>query len=421
MAKLSLSNLDLIELQVFLEHIRLGPDHVKLLLNKKQFSEVIELGYITLQQLKEVKTDKNEKFGNLALVLNTIITGSFGAWMGLSGSMELDLGSPVIFVTITLVTCLLCGAIGYNKYQLIKEQSANAIKQQKFANLEINILSRIQVELQKKIYKLEGDLYRAVEDEVVKHNQKPTKFVRTEEDSEVWLQELSNFMQQRLEEVSSSSINDILKKEWETSYKKIKKILQTHFEFINQLSSDPLKQHEREKIKKRHKSSSGLELLIDPALSVPEEPHLPSWIDKNKRAIIVNLAPTLLGGFGSMFVFVGGIPDIAQAFGCEECYAFLTHFYARLVEIGLAILITFYFGFAHLYSSRKSAQRAGYLTKTKQSITNQETAILAKNAQVKMLYKIKYILSGMFSNTRIWSFETSLAQTNDHSILSEKR
>lgn len=407
MDKSLLPNLNLVELQIFLEHIRLGPDHVTKLLNKKQFSEVLELGYITQEQLREVGTNKIEKIGNVALVLNTIITSSFGAWMGLSSCMGLTLGSPVIFATVTTMTCLLSVAIGYNSYQMIKEQAAGAIKRQKFANLELKILSRIQIEWQKKIMKLEAKLYSAVEGEIITEKKAPANSLKSEEEVEAWLKQLKTIMDHRLQDVANYRLHRLMRREWSIDFKKITKILKTHLEFINQLSTEPGK--EEEQFLKKRKNISGVELLIDPTLNVPKtDPRVPSWLEKNGKALLVSLAPTLLGGFASMFVFIGGIPNIVKAFGCESCYAFLTHFYAGLIEVGFAILITLYLGFAHLYSARKAAQRRGYLTKTKQAITNQETAILAKNSHVKMLYKVRYILTRMFSRYQILPFETQL-------------
>lgn len=114
MTRFLLPNLNLVELQIFLEHIRLGPDHVKKLLNKKQLAEVLELGCLTQEQLNEVSTDRIEKIGNVALALNSMLTSTFGVWMGLSGCMGLDLGSTIVFSTVTSIACVLSVSLGYS-------------------------------------------------------------------------------------------------------------------------------------------------------------------------------------------------------------------------------------------------------------------------------------------------------------------
>lgn len=103
----------------------------------------------------------------------------------------------------------------------------------------------------KKIYKLERKLYHAVQEEVRADNQSSTKCPKSEEEMLLWLGQLKTCMQQRLQVESTRSLPHVLKKVWGSEFKKITKILKTHFKLVMhksinwsmKISSNPIELH----------------------------------------------------------------------------------------------------------------------------------------------------------------------------------
>jgi hypothetical protein len=160
---------------------------------------------------------------------------------------------------------------------------------------------------------------------------------------------------------------------------------------------------------------SFLKLLTDPAFAIPKfRTSTPSWFKGNVGSIMLGLIPTIWGGFASMFVFVGGFPNIARELGLISVANFLIQPWARVIELMLALTVTLYFGFSSLHLSRKLFQRKQLLEKTQKEITNEETRMLEKNHKLQLLSKVKMQIQKVVSIFNVLKkIDISLIKTNE--------
>jgi TRAP-type C4-dicarboxylate transport system permease small subunit len=86
---------------------------------------------------------------------------------------------------------------------------------------------------------------------------------------------------------------------------------------------------------------------------------------------------------------VGGIPNIARELGFVNLANFLIQPTSRVVEIAIALLITCYFAFSFIYSSKKNWQRQTVLEQIKTELLDLETQLLECSHRLTILYKVK--------------------------------
>jgi hypothetical protein len=173
--------------------------------------------------------------------------------------------------------------------------------------------------------------------------------------------------------------------------KKIKKIIKIYY------TSSKDDKHERNKFGKNNSDvdikSLFLHALSEPAQFKPQrENGKLSWLRSNFLTLLVGFIPTLLGGFASMFVFLSGGITLINEFGLAWLALLLKNPLARFIELSLALALTFYYGFSHVYNNRKSFLRHQELKHTQGIIIKKEEKVIHLNAQVNFLRKIIYLL-----------------------------
>ena len=134
------------ELILLQKHIELGKERLVTLLGKQGFQELLQLGKPKQGTLNELKEDNAEISGIALLTVNTILTGTFGGWMGFSAVMEFDLSSRWAFWMIFSLAILVGAAIGYQNFRFTKQAGERAVQTLKLLELKLDILEEIQVE-----------------------------------------------------------------------------------------------------------------------------------------------------------------------------------------------------------------------------------------------------------------------------------
>ena len=98
----------------------------------------------------------------------------------------------------------------------------------------------------------------------------------------------------------------------------------------------------------------------------------------------------------------------ALKFRLEEVQDMTAH---HLIEIGFAFLVTCYFTFAFLYSSRKSWQHEQLLKIVEKEIANEETFLLENSNKLEMMIKVKMYTQKLISTfTIVRKMEQTIGQ-----------
>lgn len=386
-----LEDLNFSELQLLFEHLRLGTDHLKQLLTPEQYTDLLKWYRLEEDQRDQIATNKAEKTGNLALIINTILTSTFGAWMGLSGCLGKSLGSTITFVIVIAIAFVTSSLIGYVSLKYTKNQARQAVATQKLYNLQLRILQLLNQKLDKKIQDSSTYLHTAVflleqdkEQAIISEN--PSQTFDSTLEAFTWLENLKHALKNRLEHFNHTTVYLLYWSELNKIINHVRKIFAKNIHFVENLADEQMD-------KNRQMDTTQiafLKILTDPAFAIPKfKGFSTSWIKGNLRGIILGLIPTIWGGFASMFVFVGGIPNILREFGFLSTAQLLTEPWARVVELALAITMTVYFGFSSLYLARKVSQRRLALEKTQKEIANEESESLEKNHKLQLLFKVK--------------------------------
>jgi hypothetical protein len=390
-SKQYLEDFDLRQLEILFKHVSLGHDHLKTILTKKQLADLFEWGDIRDEHKRQILATKAEKLGNMSLIINTILTSTFGAWMGLSGCIGFGLGSYKALTIISIIAFFVSGLTGYMSLNTTKQQAKLAIENQRLLNLQFRVLKAIISKVKEKINKQIQYLNSAI---VILGGMNTTDEVRKEfafetlETTYEWFEQLEVALQSRMEEVKGSSAFEFYQNQINQILYQIKKTFAKHIKYLENLSLTQQKINRNTQIMP---SLPFLKILTNPAYGAPKYHQRPvlAWTKDNFTRILLGLTPTIWGGFASMFVFVGGIPNIARELGYTQLANFLIQPSSRVVEIGMALSVTSYFAFSFLYSYRKSWQRQSLLDQTTNEISTEETHLLEYSHKLNTLYKIK--------------------------------
>lgn len=385
---MELNDLSYLELHILLEHLRLGLDHLKKYLEPEQLNKLLSNGRLDQAQKETIAADTAEKAGNLALVINTIITSVFGAWMGLSGFIGLNLGSVVALLIVVVIAALISGTIGYHSFVLVKAQAKQAMQQQRLNNLQIKVLQLIQEKRKQSVEKVIAYINQTANQinqsfaSEQGHYLRETCFDKKNEILE-WLQSLKKLIDAKIRQHRDVEIFQIYIHDLKVAVQKLRRMLAKNLEITEDFT-------EKSASNKQQTNGSFIKVLTNPTLITPKKtPVKHTWWRVNLRAITVGLAPTLLGGFASMFVFLGGGPSISNALKLYQLEALLTSMPAKLVEFFIAVCLTIYFGYSHIHTNRKSFERRQELEHAEKQIVNFEKTLIEYNAKLNMLMKVK--------------------------------
>ncbi len=332
-----LDGLSLLELNSMLKNLRLGDEHLKKLLGDEKYQALHKS--MAEDELKDgwFQPTKLEHIGGISQVLNTIISSTFGSWLALAGAMgfgSLSLTALVFAVAIAFTLSLL-GAI--SSYKVLQMAIIEKLKKYRVFALEYRLLCEINKKLCDNILELAKEL----------------------KDIPSRCQYSFDYDPSSVGSVSSWS------KEMELSLERDHIQLKNQPDFMSLLKKS-------KSIKKNSTSEIGSEWIKDEYLNIGKD-----------------LLSVTIGGFASTFVYSTGIPDIAKQLDYYQLHQQLTTPTARVCELLLAILLTAFFIFTHLYSSRKNYYRDKNSEKTEDSVTKEEAIMLESEATISLLQKMK--------------------------------
>src|SRR5579883_564925 len=387
-----INKLNFLELRILLEHIRLGKDHLEKYLTNAQLERLLGYGELSNNQYADIKPDPLERKGNFMLMLNTIFTCILGAWLAAIGFMGVGLGPYKIqLLFITCIAALIGGYFGYTSFKKTYTDAKDAVTNQKLNNLQLVILELMRRKRKIIIRKIITYLNNTLLD--INKNEKKSDLntwydFSSKKDILDWLNQFDNLISTKIKSLSSQKAYSICCEQITNIQSQLKKSLKKNIKKI-----EPKTQHREDK---RKKNNSFIKVLTNPTIAIPKEPVItPSWLKNNFFLLLSGLIPTALGGFGSLFVYFGGLPALAKEFGIFSIENILKEPEVKILVFSIAIGITLYFAYSFIHANRKSFKRDQELRKTYKLITNQESTLLELNAKLNILRKTKQHLKNV--------------------------
>lgn len=396
MAALNFEDLNLFQLDILLGHLRLGEPHLKKILNTNQFKELIQRGLLKVAQHDKIQSNKKEKSGSVALVINTVVTSVFGAWMGFSGFMGLQL-SWIMLVSMTILALIISAIAGYYSFKLTAVRAKAAINAQKIYNMQLAVIKLMLTKKKEQIDSYINYLNHTLQ---YFHNNTPgcqkenlNYFsFENKEDFSNWFADLQDVITKKAKLIREEEIYAFYAERLEEIYRNLEEIIQNN-PAASSCTAPPILAAAIEPKEKPttclDENSSFLQVLADPAVRPKPSRKKKSWLSKNILPLIAGLIPTILGGFASMFVVLAGGPDLAKQLGLKAIENFLHNPKARAVEFSIALMLTIYYGSAFIYNNYKAFLRDEEAEKTKKDIVHQEQQVIDLENKYILLQKIK--------------------------------
>lgn|GEM_PF-1629648 len=384
---IQLENLNLMELNILLGHLRLGEYHLKNLLGKQKYTCLLAQGSLNSDQNFKIQTNRAEKSGNIALVLNTVITSIFGAWMGFSGFLGLHLNSVPMLITIILLALFVSITVGFLSFKLTTQNSKKAIHNQKIHNLQLNVLELMVSKKEEVVLSLIKYLnysLRYVQEHSGLKADSDNEFLEFNDFPcyEQWTKKISSALNAK---INANKNNIFYNFYCERLIKIIKKI-----ENIIQSNQSTFISHKELLPEKQSCSNLYTDLLANPVNS-KSMPRYASktWLRAHFTSLLGGLIPTFLGSFASMFVFLSGGPNVAREFGKLTLETAIRQPNARLIEFSLAISLTLYYSVSFIYNNFKMYLRDQEIEKTRKIIMQRENELFEFDNKYNTLIRMK--------------------------------
>lgn len=405
MANINLSNFKIEELQIILGHLKLGKEHLKKQLPPEQFKELENYGFAAKREENEWKVDKTEKLSHVAIILNSIITGIFGVWMGLAAVLDIDVNSKLEYVSGASLIC--GGLMGIAILILNKKESQNALSSQKLQNFESQIFETIYQKQKEKLVELIEVLKKKYEEICHKAPEKIPASFEKKEDFASWFYlfhqgihlRLNEFPKEKIFQYYRDEVLQILKKTEDSFIEKGELVgdFATALNKENMPTSDPEKTYH-----------SAVEILINPSLSIPtkQKNKKTLWCKQEIFGLLFALFPFMLGAFGSILMWCNSTSLLPKIFNLEAFWD--SSQCSPYVKVVIAIFFTLNFTFFYYYSQKKSFQRKQNFELKTQGLLNQEAKV------VQMTQRLNLVL---FLDSRIEEMIKFLESSNIFKIV----
>ncbi|MDF2529524.1 MAG: hypothetical protein K0Q57_404, partial [Gammaproteobacteria bacterium] len=213
-----LKELSVLELNTMLKHIRLGQEHLKKYLKGKQFNELLDLASLDEKQKKRISSDNQEKAGNIAVVLNAVITGTLGAWLGMSGYLGFKLGSIPVLISILVFCALVSGWIGYVSYKVTSKKAKDMRVTKKLRLIELQIIRIINEQRHKDIESTANMIVHKltqIDSSLKEDKAKQAELLELlayKEDFAAWLHELESIVNKYFSTQADSKLHRVVQK-----------------------------------------------------------------------------------------------------------------------------------------------------------------------------------------------------------------
>lgn len=352
-----LHNLSAKELMSILRHVQLGHDHLSKKLTKGDYKCLLSIGTLSNNQIAKIENDKQEKIGNVSVVVNVILTSCFGAWLGFNAFNESSITS--IFAFVVIFAAIGFGLLtGYLSYTLTSKQAILSSRMQELYNVQRIIIEIITNKRQNKIEivrKKIHTLLQNIQSELYKNN---------DTSEQRMIDNLTNLISCQIEQ---------------PYYNLIVKSFVNISTFTKKLKVEDKSKHSAEEdsfnssdfiLNNSLTNAAYIKILTKTDYTTKNQiPRVDTWLRSNIVGIWVGLLPTFLGSFASMFVFLNGLPALFS--GLSLNFGFSTEAIYTLKEstLLLAFSISVYFAYSHIHSNYKAFKRTRQLESSENLIS----------------------------------------------------
>ncbi len=351
--------LSLIELNILLQHLRLGLPHLQKQFNSSQLDELLNLEKLCDAEREGLKPTAPEKSGSFTLIINMVFTSILGTWIGTAGFMGFNAERSDVLITIIIIAIILSLYLGYYNFQNKKKDIKKAFDIQKLHNLELTTIKLMCERYKKNIRHIISYLNQAhhkvfpnKEENLSELSLEIQETFSLKKDIEPWLNNLSHILEKKLEKLKGNVLYNIYENEVKLYELHIKKDLSPN------LKTDPSNNGQWLIESKKPSQYTPIELLTSPYFTSSQSLFSASeWVKSHFLSILKDFIPTLVGGFSSIFLYFGGSSALAKAFGNESVEEALKQSYFKWAALITAVLITLYFGYAFLQDKYKSYER----------------------------------------------------------------
>lgn len=353
----ALRQLTLFDLNMLLENVRLGPEHLKKMLAPEQLKELLSMIEMSKDQKQNIKLDSLEKLGNATLVINTILTTILGTWFGLAGFMGIGFRSLNTLILLTLLSAITSGYLGVRNYKIVKKTYRDSLLAMKLKNFEKHVIYLIFKKRRRYLHKklkFINQLTTQSEPKIELTN----KFDKCPQINLSWLNNLKsqNPYALKIQKIENIFLkNNLLPKQPE-----IHALMDQSFKTI---------------------LTKKFAINIKPTSSI-------FWWKGKVGEILIGFIPTFFGSFGAFFVYFAGIPDAIKKLGLNHLDSFLKNTHFKAFEILVASLLACYFTVTYLNNHRKSAKRKIELNKIQNRIVNLEICLAQEERRIEIVMQI---------------------------------
>ncbi|MDF2941032.1 MAG: hypothetical protein K0R66_1674 [Gammaproteobacteria bacterium] len=396
----SLENLSILELNTMLKHVRLGKEHLIKHLKIKQFNNFLKLASLNEKQKERIHSDKQEKVGNVIVILNAVITGILGAMLGLSGYLGFKLSSAPILIGTISFCALVSGWIGYVSYKITYKKARETAISKKLHLIELRLVKIINEKRQIEIGQLANkivDVLCQLDNSLQNDEQRRQQFVQmltSKEDMSKWDEILEVIVRQQLFSRASDKIEALIQEKIEKVLVAIKKLAEKldsqHAALGEDDSASESDYSFADYVADRSVSyATYIKVLTTPGLETDKVVQKPvKWFKSNLVAILAGMGPVLAGSFGSMFVFLNGTPEILKSFGKHNIVNIFLAPHAKLIGLIMAIALISYYGYSYIYSNYKNFSRQKEVEKTEKNIAEENAVLLKISVRHSVLAQI---------------------------------
>jgi len=135
---------------LILKHVEEDPTELKYFLSREKYRKVIRLYQLSPKTIQDLKINQFEKNGWIILLLNGVITGIFGAWLGIISFIGLELDSLNTFYFLIFLSIFICILVSYFANQYQKKFSSETISKIKCNLAKLKVYRLLNISLNKK-------------------------------------------------------------------------------------------------------------------------------------------------------------------------------------------------------------------------------------------------------------------------------
>lgn len=381
MNRININNFEIEQLQIVLEHLKLGRNHLERQLTPKQFKELESYGTISRHEKSVFKINKMEEFSHLAMVLNSVITGILGVWMGFAATMEIDASANIILVAGISLFCGGIMSVGI-LFSKMKETRRN-MSYQKLQIFESNVFSAIYQKQKERLNKCVENLkkrYRQIEGKEIE--KEPETFEK-KADFFSWFYLFHRAIYKKIIELPKEHVFQGRVDEIMQILKKAESIFIQKAELVASFGASI---NPNKKVISSH-GKHVLEILVDPSLSrLNEEVRKKNWHKKELFEIVFSLFPTILGALGSILMWCNSGHLLHGLIDIQSFESYLPGVCVSYLKMSVVVFFTTTFLFLYCYLQKKSYERMANMDAKKQELLNQEASTVKLSQCVDLIH-----------------------------------